>query len=328
MVLQKSSKTVGGLRAHTETMCVKGVAAAVARSFRPSPSALSRALTPAIRFKGSAVVVTLRLFPAAFDRWYRTIRGWEDPSIDDVIQIWNDVFPDYAVSTEDPRDNQLVLVITKLAQDKVDGWRNKLGTAGVAVWKQQFLGMSKEKIIEEVEGYLAGSDRSRVFNYRDVERDDTTGNIKYKGMFQNPAFSRLVGIHCLATTVDGQLGPLAFDPNDPSTCPEGAVTLLKRGLNYFRTGELVIPPGSNGKFSKTNWADRVDFSEGVRKVIPSTSTIAAVVGKLKPAHWTKIIPAAQAAALQRDDTPAVAVIDVDADPMEEDFDLVDDDSDA
>ncbi|KAF7366122.1 hypothetical protein MVEN_00489000 [Mycena venus] len=254
-----------------------------------------------------------------------TIHRWEDPSIDDVIQIWSDVFPDYAVSTEDPHDNQLVLVITKLAQDKVDGWRNKLGTAGVAVWKQKFLGMSKEKIVKEVEGYLAGSDRSRVFYYCDVERDDTTGNIKYKGMFQNPAFSRLIGIHCLATTVDGELSPLAFDPNNPSTYPEGA---LKRGLNYFRTGELVIPPGSNGKFSKTNWADRVDFSEGVRKVIPSTSTIAAVIGKLKPAHWTKIIAAAQAATLQRDDTPAVAVIDVDADPVEEDFDLVDDDSDA
>ncbi|KAF7372688.1 hypothetical protein MVEN_00132200 [Mycena venus] len=67
-----------------------------------------------------------------------TIRGWEDASTSDVIQIWNDVFPDYAVSTEDPRDNQLVLVnvITKLAQDKVDGWRNKLGTAGVAVWNR------------------------------------------------------------------------------------------------------------------------------------------------------------------------------------------------
>ncbi|KAF7365586.1 hypothetical protein MVEN_00432000 [Mycena venus] len=69
------------------------------------------------------------------------------------------------------------------------------------------------------------------------------GILSIRECSKTPAFSRLMGIHCLATTVDGQLGPLAFDPNDPSTCPEGAVTLvchsLKRGLNYFRTGELT-----------------------------------------------------------------------------------------
>ncbi|KAF8206699.1 hypothetical protein K438DRAFT_1963019 [Mycena galopus ATCC 62051] len=52
--------------------------------------------------------------------------------------------------------------------------------AGIAVEKQKFLGMTKENIVEEVEGYLAGSDRSRLLYYRDVEMDEVIGNIKYK----------------------------------------------------------------------------------------------------------------------------------------------------
>ncbi|KAF8145897.1 hypothetical protein K438DRAFT_1991361 [Mycena galopus ATCC 62051] len=43
-----------------------------------------------------------------------------------------------STSASDACDNRLVLVIQKLAQDKVDSWRNKLGTAGVNHWKQEF----------------------------------------------------------------------------------------------------------------------------------------------------------------------------------------------
>ncbi|KAF7354464.1 hypothetical protein MVEN_01135600 [Mycena venus] len=175
--------------------------------------------------------------------------GWDDPTTNDVIAIWNDTFTDYAVSTSDPRDHQLVLIIQNLAQDKIDGWRNKLGAAG--------------EIIEDVENYLAGDDRSRVFYYRDV-----------KGIFQNLGFSRVLAVHCLATAMVGQVGPLDL------------------------------------------------------KLIPRTSAITAVVKKLKAEHWSKIIAAARAVAVQRDDAPAGAVIDVDADVSLGDFDLIDDDSDA
>ncbi|KAF7372544.1 hypothetical protein MVEN_00116700 [Mycena venus] len=232
--------------------------------------------------------------------------GWDDPTTDDVIAIWNDTFTDYAVSTSDPRDNQLVLVIQKLAQDKVDSWRNKLGTAGIAYWKQKFNEKSKDEIIKDVEHYLAGDDRSRIFYYRDIKVNES-GETKYKGIFQSPGFSRVIAVHCLATAMNGQIGPLDFAADDRDSWPAGAITLschaLKRGLNYFRTGKLVIPAAPTGNFSRSNWADRVDFSEGAPKLIPSTSAIAAVVNKLKAEHWNKIITAARAAAIQRDDAP-------------------------
>jgi hypothetical protein len=66
------------------------------------------------------------------------------------------------------------------AQDKVDGWRNRLGTAGVSVWKELFKNVPKEKIIKDVEFYLDGTDRSRVFYYRSVEQDEETGEVKRK----------------------------------------------------------------------------------------------------------------------------------------------------
>jgi hypothetical protein len=44
-------------------------------------------------------------------------------------------------------------------------------------------------------------------------------------MFQSYVFSRLLGIHCLATTMDGQLGPLGFSEKDPETFPKGAATI-------------------------------------------------------------------------------------------------------
>ncbi|KAJ7939999.1 hypothetical protein B0H13DRAFT_2300057 [Mycena leptocephala] len=246
------------------------------------------------------------------------LQGWDDPSEEKVIQIWNETFPDHAVSTAHPRDNQLVLVITKLAQDKVDGWRNRISATGIAVWKVIFESMSKEKIAKDVEFYLEGS-------HRDIEEHEATGKPKYMGIFQSFVFSRVIGIHCLATVMDGELGPLGFSADDPTTCDNS----LKRGLNYHRTGKLVIPPGTTGNFFKSNWADRVDLSEGVCKLIPSTSAITAVAKKLKPAQWTKIIDATRPTAMQRsDDTPDTAVIDVDAEPVNEDFHLMDDDSDA
>ncbi|KAJ6617247.1 hypothetical protein B0H10DRAFT_2034038 [Mycena sp. CBHHK59/15] len=146
------------------------------------------------------------------------------------------------------------------------------------------------------------------------------------GLFQSFVFSHVFTVHCNATATDGHLGPLGYP-----TTPEGALTLtchaIKRGLNYHRTGQLVIPEGSLGQFSKTNWADHMDFSEGVQKVVASTSAITAVVKKLKESQWDKIITASRTAASERADISKATVIDVDADPEESDFELVDDDPD-
>ncbi|KAJ6561033.1 hypothetical protein B0H10DRAFT_2201008 [Mycena sp. CBHHK59/15] len=263
-------------------------------------------------------------FTPALLEYTGSIQGWNDPTAVEVVTIWNSVFTDHAVSVEKREDRDLVLVITKLAQDKIDGWRNRIGAAGVTVWKTVFKGKSKQEVIADVEWYLSGSDRSRVFYYRDVIEDEETGKTKLMGLFQSFVFSHVFTVHCNATATDGHLGPLGY----PMTVPEGALTLtchaIKRGLNYHRTGQLVIPEGSLGQFSKTNWADHMDFSEGVQKVVASTSAITTVVKKLKESQWDKIITAARAAASERADISKATVIDVDADPEESDFELVDD----
>jgi hypothetical protein len=42
--------------------------------------------------------------------------GWADPSDQDMISIWNRTFPDYALSTSDSQDKEMVLVVTKLVR--------------------------------------------------------------------------------------------------------------------------------------------------------------------------------------------------------------------
>ncbi|KAJ6546605.1 hypothetical protein B0H10DRAFT_2243536 [Mycena sp. CBHHK59/15] len=117
-------------------------------------------------------------FTPALLEYTGSIQGWNDPTAVEVVTIWNSVFTDHAVSVEKREDRDLVLVITKLAQDKIDGWRNRIGAAGVTVWKTVFKGKSKQEVIADVEWYLSGSDRSRVFYYRDVIEDEETGKTK------------------------------------------------------------------------------------------------------------------------------------------------------
>ncbi|KAJ7300531.1 hypothetical protein DFH08DRAFT_979537 [Mycena albidolilacea] len=199
------------------------------------------------------------------------LQGWADPSDQDVISIWNRTFPDYALSTSDLQDKEMVLVVTKLAQDKVDTWRNKIGNRGIVAWLAVFHKQLTEEIATDVAFFLDGTDQLRNFYYCEI-----------------------------------------IEPEDEEEADQ-------------------IQAGTPGNFSKNNWTDRVDFSQGVPQRIPNTSAIANVVKKLKSSHWTKIIDAARtaaAAAKHRDEAAEPAAIDVDAEPIEEDFDLVDNDSDA
>ncbi|KAJ7227578.1 hypothetical protein B0H12DRAFT_1148776 [Mycena haematopus] len=61
----------------------------------------------------------------------------------------------------------------------------------------------------------------------------------------------------------------------PFLQPFGDASVAQRALDYFQTGELIIALVTTGNVSKTNWADRTDFGQRVRKVIPSTSAITA-----------------------------------------------------
>ncbi|KAK7027766.1 hypothetical protein R3P38DRAFT_3315303 [Favolaschia claudopus] len=304
------------------------------------PSTHHRAASSSSKLKKSDINLTnipsdirsdykIKFTPPLLD-FVGSLEGWADPTQEELIHIWNVTFPTYCVAGNDEAQVQ---IIVKLAQGKVEGWRNRIATAGIAAWKQQFRNKTKQEIVDEVKKLLEGTDRDRMFYYRDVERDEEGKVLKCKGIFQSKAFSRVLGVHSAATASESMPGPVFFDSSDPNTYPVGALTLacqsLKRGLNYFKTGELVVPAGTSGHFSKTNWQDRYDNSEGVHKVIPSTSAITKVVKKLNATHWDKIIKAAKAASTQSDAPAATAVvIDVDADTADDDFELRDDDSDA
>ncbi|KAJ7723258.1 hypothetical protein B0H16DRAFT_1788005 [Mycena metata] len=267
--------------------------------------------------------------PALLD-YVGTIAAWTDPSAAETIQLFNVTFPEYKLSIDDPHDEALVLAVVKLSKDKIEGWRNKFAKTAIAILKALFKDKTPAEIRETVEYYLQGTERDYTFYYREVVPDPESDGIKLKGIFQSHLCSRVLGAHCAATSDKGTIGPIAFKATEVSTRPAGALVLacqaIKRGLNYFRTGTLVIPKAPLGNFSKNNWADHDDFSQGVRTTIPSTSAISAVVKKLDAARWDKIILAARAAAVARD-TDNEPAVDVDSVPAEEDFELLDDDSD-
>ncbi|KAJ6607236.1 hypothetical protein B0H10DRAFT_2195045 [Mycena sp. CBHHK59/15] len=261
-----------------------------------------------------------------------TLNAWENPSTVDIIELWNSVFPEYKVDVATDHIN--VLVIAKLSESKLDSWRHKLAAAAIMALKIAFLAdniTSHEDIADIVAFYLKGDDRNRVFYYREYAEDPETGEVNPKGIFQSFVISRVLAVHCNATTLKNSLGPTGFDACISSTRPTGALVLsiqaIKRALNYWKTGELVIPPAPLGNFSKSNWGDHVEFSEGVKKTVPSTSSLAVVVAKLDVRKWNKIIAAAREAVAIRDDVPAEMAIDVDAERVDDDFELLDNDSD-
>ncbi|KAJ7170353.1 hypothetical protein C8R43DRAFT_1120785 [Mycena crocata] len=266
-----------------------------------------------------------------------TLKAWKDPTPAAIIKLWNDaVAKDHIGFSLDPEqagDADLILIIVKLAQDKIDGYRHRFADVAVSTLKIIFAHNKSEtpaQIAEDVEWYNKGNDRSRVFYYRDIIEDEETGKIKHKGIFQSYLCARVFAVHCAATTVKEDVGPVAFDANLRSTWPIGAMTLgiqaIKRALNYYATGKLIIPSASLGHFSKTNWADHKSYDEGVAVPKLSASAIAIVFKKLEVDQWQKIMAAARAATVVRDEPPEI--IDIDAEyAVDDDFDIVDDDSD-
>ncbi|KAJ6529975.1 hypothetical protein B0H10DRAFT_2152400 [Mycena sp. CBHHK59/15] len=182
-----------------------------------------------------------------------TLNAWENPSTR-LSRIQVDVATDHIN----------VLVIAKLSESKLDSWRHKLAAAAIMALKIAFLAdniTSHEDIADIVAFYLKGDDRNRVFYYREYAEDPETGEVNPKGIFQSFVISRVLAVHCNATTLKNSLGPTGFDACISSTRPTGALVLsiqaIKRALNYWKTGEL------------SNWGDHVEFSEGVKKTVPN-----------------------------------------------------------
>ncbi|KAJ6622829.1 hypothetical protein B0H10DRAFT_2012991 [Mycena sp. CBHHK59/15] len=108
-------------------------------------------------------------------------------------------------------------------------------------------------------------------------------------------------------------GGLASLPDN--TCPVGPLVYViqasQHALNYSKTGKLVIPLQRLGKFSKTNWGDRVMLRGGEMKSITTTSGLTRYIKKLTDRQWSKIVDAAIAAAqTSRKTAKAAEVIEI------------------
>ncbi|KAJ7206357.1 hypothetical protein GGX14DRAFT_397163 [Mycena pura] len=275
--------------------------------------------------------------------------AWEKLDQVDFIALWNSLSDELQIDTQQEPD--LALIVVKLvrgsspfidsantisqSEDKIDSWRHNFATSAVKAWTAVFADKTKHEVIDDVEYFLRGGDTGRVFYYRECINEEGSEGIMYKGLFQSYVCARTLAVHINATSVTDDTAPIGFNETLSSTYPIGALTLsiqaLKRVLNHSQSGKIDIPKGALGNFSKNNWGDRIDHVNGVRVLVPTTSKITAVVKKLKPEQWRKIIAAARASAVIRDEAPAneAQIIDVDAMTSSglDDFDLVDDDSD-
>ncbi|KAF7293940.1 hypothetical protein MKEN_01457500 [Mycena kentingensis (nom. inval.)] len=186
-----------------------------------------------------------------------------------------------------------------------------------------FLGkLSADRTIAVVGEQLDGAERDATFYYEHVSYPDVEGQpgtpdtskkaTDKKGLLQGRLIASCFGYFCSQTSLNGALGPLDFDESDSATWPIGALVIVilavKRALIYHRTGELVIPGGTAGHFSKQNWGDHEVMMDGVSTPLRTTSSILKLVKKLQGRHWVKIIAAAHAATAS---PPSPDVIDVD-----------------
>ena len=62
---------------------------------------------------------------------------------------------------------------------------------------------------------------------------------------------------------------------------------------YHRSGELDVPTGPAGFFSKNNWQDHVERRDGRDVLVKTTTGLVKLVKKLRDVQWEKIIRGAK-----------------------------------
>ncbi|KAJ7261171.1 hypothetical protein C8J57DRAFT_473744 [Mycena rebaudengoi] len=264
------------------------------------------------------------------------LKAWESPDGFELADLWDPLFSKHPLTG----NADLQLIVSKLSDDKLNGWRHKFATAAVDAlascldsWEDA---ESADSRAQGVEYLLQGSDAARVFYYRSYFDDpapdgpeDAEPVANPKGIFQGALITATLATHY--TAVHGAHARARQDPKDPQY-PVGAlvysIQAVKRALNYSQTGKFVLPPGRLGEFSKTNWGDQMELREGRQVKVNTTSGLDNLVGKLKPLHWEKIITTALDTCQATRKAAAVEdVIDLDTDDLAStDFDLVDNDS--
>ncbi|KAJ7235930.1 hypothetical protein C8J57DRAFT_1248032 [Mycena rebaudengoi] len=228
------------------------------------------------------------------------LKAWETPDGFELAELWDPTFPKHPL-TGNP---ELQLIVSKLSDDKLNGWRHKFATAAVEALTSCLESWEYESADEQAEGvkYLlqGDSDRSRVFYYRSYFDDlppdspeDAVPAVNPKGIFQGVLIAAMLAAHY--TAIHGAHAKARQNPKDPQY-PIGAlvysIQAVKRALNYSQTGKFTPPPGRLGEFSKTNWGDKMELREGRQVMVNTTSSLDVIVGKLMPSHWEKIITAA------------------------------------
>ncbi|KAF8170470.1 hypothetical protein K438DRAFT_1853992 [Mycena galopus ATCC 62051] len=246
--------------------------------------------------------------------------GWEE-----VADIWDPLFPDYELAANEG----LRPIVYKLAEDKINAWRNKFSTTATDVLEEIFNeedAHTPDARADVVARLLEGNDTNRAFYYRDYA--DTDGNVIQKGLFQGKLITRGLAAHY------GFIRSPTMPVEDPETTEFPETPLVhsiqagKRALFYNETGKYIVPPHRLGEFSRANWGDKVDFREGRPIHVNTTSGLIAIVRKVKDNLWRKIIKAAVEASLPKKRSAGAKLPVVEDDTVVlQDIELVDNDSD-
>ncbi|KAF8809161.1 hypothetical protein BYT27DRAFT_7095101, partial [Phlegmacium glaucopus] len=266
---------------------------------------------------------------------------WEQPTDDEFIALWAQVFPQEPVLDFGIRSGTIV---KKLA-NRLAAWRNKFGSSGLAMIQHVHFPLlptnSRESRSEWCTWAISRTDFDQPFYYREYEEKE--GKIKCSGIFQLPLIASILGTHISSISAINSVlrsekrpvGALIHSIQAVSRRRFLSVSFFKgsnvsyiqakRAISWWMSGEQIRPRRPYSDYSKANWGDHMETQEGRMVQIKTTSNLIRLVSQLKDKQWKKILEAATQASKTRKETVAPHLAA--ATEPEPEFQLVDDDSD-
>lgn len=187
--------------------------------------------------------------------------AWTPIQEDKPREFWK-----IATGVELEKGSKLMSIISKLADDKVTQWRSQFAKRALKAVEQEFKRVARRNKVDALDssakaklvGKLLGdSDHDRPFYYRqywdesEVDEEKRTVVVR-KGCMESPLVISVYTHH--------QAWLEAVPHQHKTTSPPiGAMVLmtqaLLRALKMFSTGAYVLPEGTIGMLSRSNWDD-------------------------------------------------------------------------
>jgi len=195
-------------------------------------------------------------------------------------------------------------IVLKLVDDRLSHWRKRFGERGLEAIDEVVFNKLTESGLENntanrrwwcTWALSHGDDTCRPFYYMiynepDTELEGSEAQPTIKGIFQSSLVATILGTHM-------QWLAAVSDNVRTRKWPVGAlvhsIQAAKRAISWWETGEQVRPNRPLNEYSKANWGDHFETREGQMINITSTSSLIALVSKLKDKQWVKILAAAR-----------------------------------